>query len=365
MRPSRSSVSAIGERVVGRIEHDLREVGGHVRGLRHGPAGAAARRSADHRRAAFVAPDRRRAEDAVADAVVVVAVGVDDDADARRTELAQVVEHLAGLRRGASACRRRARRRRRARPRRPGRRTGSGGRRRGRRPRSTGRSSPHRTEAGCGRGRRRGVDSGQIEDPPPGSARRAESVAQATDPPNLIRLIPVKEAGRVNESRRPRRRGRRSCVLGGRWCDDDDGDPPGAASPASTALADPRHRRRRPIIGVVFGVVFWAWNLAWGAARRRVRRRAAGEGPALRGVADPGRARAVHRAQAGRGAVRGDGRGGRVDAHRQPVGRRHAAVRVRPGRGRRARLRLHALPGVVVPGPRRRRGRLRRWCVDP
>ena len=37
-------------------------------------------------------------EDRVAEAVVAVAVRVDDDADARRAELAQVVEHLAGLR---------------------------------------------------------------------------------------------------------------------------------------------------------------------------------------------------------------------------------------------------------------------------
>ena len=41
-------------------------------------------------------------EHRVAEAVVAVAVGVDDDPDARRAELPEVVEDLAGLRQGGS-----------------------------------------------------------------------------------------------------------------------------------------------------------------------------------------------------------------------------------------------------------------------
>ena len=104
---------------------------------RDGRARCASPVTLDHRRAPLVAPDHGRPEDGVAEGVVVVAVGVDDDADARRAELAQVVEDLAGLRRRACACPRPAPRRRPAPPRCPGRRSGSGGRRRGRRSRSS------------------------------------------------------------------------------------------------------------------------------------------------------------------------------------------------------------------------------------
>jgi hypothetical protein len=43
--------------------------------------------------------------------------------------------------------------------------------------------------------RRRCYDHRATEYSPPGSASCAESVAEATDPPNLIWLIPAKEAG--------------------------------------------------------------------------------------------------------------------------------------------------------------------------
>ena len=52
---------------------------------------------ADHRHAALVAPDDRRPEGRIAEAVVAVAVGVDDDADPGRTQLAEVVEDLPRL----------------------------------------------------------------------------------------------------------------------------------------------------------------------------------------------------------------------------------------------------------------------------
>ena len=50
-------------------------------------------------------PDRRGPEDVVAEGVVEVAVGVDDDRDRRRRQLAQVVEDLATLDVASIACR--------------------------------------------------------------------------------------------------------------------------------------------------------------------------------------------------------------------------------------------------------------------
>ena len=52
-----------------------------------------------------VAPDRGGPEDVVAEGVVEMAVGVDDDRDRRRRQLAQVVEDLATLDVAWSACR--------------------------------------------------------------------------------------------------------------------------------------------------------------------------------------------------------------------------------------------------------------------
>ena len=108
-------------------------------------ARCASPRPLDHRHAALVAPDGRRPEHAVAERVVVVAVGVDDDRDPRRAELTQVVHDLAGLRVRASGCPRRAPRRGPAPPRCSGRRTRSAARTPGRRSRSSAVSSPHRS----------------------------------------------------------------------------------------------------------------------------------------------------------------------------------------------------------------------------
>ena len=140
-RPSRSSVCAVGEHAVRRIQHHLARAPPRAPGSP--PRSRARWRSPvtlDHRPAPLVAPDHGGPEDVVAEGVVVVPVGVDDDADPRRAELAQVVEDLARLGVASCACPRPARRRRPARPRCPGRRSGSGGRTRGRRPPSTMRS---------------------------------------------------------------------------------------------------------------------------------------------------------------------------------------------------------------------------------
>ena len=72
-------VGRLGERPVGRIEDDLGEVGGHLRHLGGDPRPTDLAGPLDERDAAFVAPDRRRPEDVVAEGVVEVAVRVDDD----------------------------------------------------------------------------------------------------------------------------------------------------------------------------------------------------------------------------------------------------------------------------------------------
>ena len=79
-------------------------------------------------------------------------------------------------------------------------------------------------------------------------------------------------------------------------------------------------------------------------------------GLALRGLAGAGRARAADHPQARRGPLRRDGRGRRVGAPRERLGRRHAPVGLRPGRGRRARLRVHrcTASGRSRCSPRRR-----------
>ena len=56
-------------------------------------------------------------------------------------------------------------------------------------------ASCHRPSGPDVQGRPDGVPSADNRTPPPGSASCAESVASATDPRNLIRLIPAKEAG--------------------------------------------------------------------------------------------------------------------------------------------------------------------------
>ena len=93
---------AIGERAVGRVEDDVGEVGGERRHAGRNAGALGLPEASDHRHAPLVTPDDGRAEDCVAEAVVEVAVRVDDDADAGRAELAQVVEDLACLGRGAA-----------------------------------------------------------------------------------------------------------------------------------------------------------------------------------------------------------------------------------------------------------------------
>ena len=119
-------------------------------------------------------------------------------------------------------------------------------------------------------------------------------------------------------------------------------------APALGAAPDTRWRTRdivvAAVIGVAFGVVFWASGPASGAAARRCPAPAA-PGPrcTASGCCPRSLAPLIIR-KPGRRAVRRDGRGRRVGAARQRLGRRHAALRVRPGRGRRARLRVHPLP---------------------
>ena len=132
-RPRRSPTSMVarlGERPVGRIDDDLGEVGGE---LRHPRRRSAARATSPVRSMnvpqPIVAPDRRRPEDVVAEGVVEMAVGVDDDRDRRRGQLAQVVEDLARLDVGRAGVDHQDLVAARARPRCSGRRTRSAGRR--------------------------------------------------------------------------------------------------------------------------------------------------------------------------------------------------------------------------------------------
>ena len=88
---------ALGERAIGRVEHDLGEVGRDGRELLGRRRALRVSGRADHRHAPLVPPDHGRPEGRVAEAVVAVAVSVDDDADAGRTQLAEVVEDLPRL----------------------------------------------------------------------------------------------------------------------------------------------------------------------------------------------------------------------------------------------------------------------------
>ncbi len=101
LAPAEVEGRAVGEHPVRRIEADLGELVGEARGLGEDPGQLALAGALDHRPAALVTPDHRRPEHLVAEGVVVVAVRVDDDPDPRRAEVAQVVQHLARLGRGA------------------------------------------------------------------------------------------------------------------------------------------------------------------------------------------------------------------------------------------------------------------------
>jgi hypothetical protein len=51
----------------------------------------------DHRHAALVAPDLDRSEDVIAETVIGVAVGVDDEPDGEGSDLPEVGQRLGGL----------------------------------------------------------------------------------------------------------------------------------------------------------------------------------------------------------------------------------------------------------------------------
>jgi energy-coupling factor transport system substrate-specific component len=88
-------------------------------------------------------------------------------------------------------------------------------------------------------------------------------VADATDPPNLIRLVPAKEAGQ-HRSRRPTGDGEARSEID-RGGSDIMTDTIGATAP--TAYPDTHWRTRdivvAAVIGVAFGVVFWVWGIVW------------------------------------------------------------------------------------------------------
>ena len=82
---------------IGRVDHDLGEVVGEL-GFLGGDRPLARLAGAHHERhAALVTPDRRRSEDRVAEGVVEVPVGIDDDADRGVGQLADVLLDLARL----------------------------------------------------------------------------------------------------------------------------------------------------------------------------------------------------------------------------------------------------------------------------
>ena len=85
-----STVGGVGERPFGWIEDDLGELVGKIRQGDRGRLPLPLAGRLDHRHAALVAPDLGRAEGMVAEAVVGVAMGVDDDPDGEGGEFPQV-----------------------------------------------------------------------------------------------------------------------------------------------------------------------------------------------------------------------------------------------------------------------------------
>ena len=77
----------LGERPIGRVEDDLVQLASEVGDRRDRAVPLSDAGRLDHRDAALVAPDRRRSERVIAEAVVAVAVGVDDDADREGRQL--------------------------------------------------------------------------------------------------------------------------------------------------------------------------------------------------------------------------------------------------------------------------------------
>src|SRR5204862_7755523 len=95
--PAHEDPGGLRERPIRRVEDDLGQVLGDLGdgggGGRPGPVAELE----EARTAALVAPDRRRAEHVVAEGVIVMPVGVDDDRDWIAGQLPEVVEDLAGL----------------------------------------------------------------------------------------------------------------------------------------------------------------------------------------------------------------------------------------------------------------------------
>ena len=87
----------LGEDPIGRVDHDLGEIGGQAGlvGCDPGPSGLAG--SFHEPRTGDVTPDRRRPEDMVAKGVIEVTVGVDHDRHRLRGECPEVVQDLARL----------------------------------------------------------------------------------------------------------------------------------------------------------------------------------------------------------------------------------------------------------------------------
>jgi hypothetical protein len=87
----------LGEDPVRRVEDDLVQLRRQLRDRRDRALALPLAGRLDHRDAALVAPDRRRPERVVAEAVVAVAVGVDDDTDRQRRQRPQVIADLLSL----------------------------------------------------------------------------------------------------------------------------------------------------------------------------------------------------------------------------------------------------------------------------
>jgi energy-coupling factor transport system substrate-specific component len=87
----------------------------------------------------------------------------------------------------------------------------------------------------------------------------------ATDPPNLIRLVPAKEAGQHRSQIAVPESGDGGLCEIGRGGSEAMTTTIGTTAPSE--LPDTRWRTRdivvAAVIGVAFGVVFWMWGLAW------------------------------------------------------------------------------------------------------